>query len=245
MARIIAMIPTYNEAENIGPLLDALLALSPEIEALVVDDNSPDGTWRLVAERCQRDARVHLLHRRQDKGRGLAGIAGFQEALRLGADAVIEMDADWSHDPKWIPSMIEAWRGGADIVIASRLVPGGGEEGRHLIRLLITLAANCYIRTMLGLRARDLTSGFRLYSRRCLAGLPWSAMHAAGPEVLQETALAAHARGFRIVEVPFVFSERRAGQSTFNWRIMVRSILAMMRLRWCPGRSLPEGGTVA
>jgi dolichol-phosphate mannosyltransferase len=241
MARIIAMIPTYNESENIGPLIDALLALSPEVEALVVDDNSPDGTWKIVGELAEMEARAHLLHRTRDKGRGLAGIAGFQEALRLGADAVVEMDADWSHDPKWIPSMIAAWRDGGELVIASRLVKGGGEHGRHRLRPLITHGANFYIRMMLGLPARDLTSGFRLYSRRCLAALPWETMHASGPEILQETALAAHARGFKIVEVPFVFAERRFGKSTFNWKIMVHSLGAMARLRWRPGRLVPEG----
>ncbi|MCL5271277.1 MAG: glycosyltransferase, partial [bacterium] len=129
MQRIIAMLPTYNEAENIGPLIDAILAQGPGLEALVVDDDSPDGTWRLVAERAANNPRVHLLRRMTDRGRGLAGIAGFREALRLGADAVIEMDADWSHDPKWIPSLVEGLKE-ADIVVGSRLVPGGGETGR-------------------------------------------------------------------------------------------------------------------
>jgi dolichol-phosphate mannosyltransferase len=239
MSRIFAMLPTYNESENIGPLLDAILALSPEMEALVVDDNSPDGTWKIVGERAKADPRVHLLHRMRDKGRGLAGIAGFQEALRLGADAVVEMDADWSHDPKWIPSMIEAWRKGGDVVVASRLVPGGGESGRPASRGVITACANFYIRTMLGMPHHDQTGGFRLFSRQCLAALPWAAMHASGPEVVQETALAAHARGFKIVEVPFIFTERRFGQSTFNRRIMIHSLMAMARLRWRPGRLAP------
>ena len=236
--RIIAMLPTYNEAENIGPLIDAILAQGPELEALVVDDDSPDGTWRLVAEREKTDPRVHLLHRTTRRGRGLAGIAGFCEALRLGADAVIEMDADWSHDPRWIPSLIARSRH-ADVVIGSRLVPGGSEEGRPFVRRLITRAANAYIRFMLRLPVRDATSGYRLFSRRCLEAIPWDAMRATGPEVVQEVLLAAHARGFTMAETPIIFVERRHGQSTFNRRIMIRSLKEMVRLRRHPGRLVP------
>ena len=244
MPRIIAMIPTFNEAENIGPLLDALLALEPPIEALVVDDDSPDGTWKQVEERLEDNPRVHLLHRMVRRGRGLAGIAGFCEALRIGADAVIEMDADWSHDPKWIPSMLALMeREAADVVIASRLVSGGGEAGRPASRRWITHLANFYIRGMLRLPVRDATSGFRIFSRRCLEALPWDAMRATGPEVVQEVLLAAHARGFKIVEAPFTFVERRFGESTFNRKIMMHSLGAMWRLRNHPGRLVPQPAT--
>lgn len=233
------MLPTYNEAENIGPLIDAILAQGPELEVLVVDDDSPDRTWKIVQEREKKDSRVHLLLRKTRRGRGLAGIAGFCEALRLGADAVIEMDADWSHDPKWIPAMIAQGRS-ADVVIGSRLAPGGGEEGRSFVRQWITRAANLYIRTMLRLPVRDATSGYRLFSRRCLEAIPWNAMRATGPEVVQEVLLAAHARGFTIAEVPILFVERRHGQSTFNSKIMIRSLAAMYRLRKHPGRLVPD-----
>ena len=140
MSRIIAMIPTYNEAENIWSLIDAVLALGPQYEVLVVDDHSPDGTWRIVRERAGRDPRIHLLHRMRRRGRGLAGIAGFREALRLGADLVVEMDADWSHDPARIPALVEAARR-ADLVIGSRRVAGGGETGRGAARRAITRPA--------------------------------------------------------------------------------------------------------
>jgi tetraacyldisaccharide-1-P 4'-kinase len=249
MPLIIAMTPTWNEAENIGPLMDALLALNEkgrlpsncELQVLVVDDNSPDGTWRFVRERQTREPRVHLLHRTKDKGRGLAGIAGFREALRLGADYVIEMDADFSHDPKWIPSMVEKalTPPGADVVIGSRLVPGGGEQGRHGIRKMITLAANAYIRGMLRLPVRDATSGYRLFSRPALEAVPWNVMRATGPEVVQEVLLAIHTRDFALAEVPILFVERRAGQSSFNIKIMLRSLFAMARLRFFPGELTP------
>ncbi len=244
MPRIMAMLPTYNESLNIGPLMDAILALGPELEVLVVDDDSPDGTWRIVKERAETNPRIHLLHRTTNRGRGLAGIAGFREALRLGADWIIEMDADWSHDPKWIPSMIEASQH-ADVVIGSRLVPGGGEEGRPYHRQLITKLANLYIRRMVGLPARDATSGYRLFSRECMAALPWDSMSARGPEVVQEVLLAAHARGFHVVEVPIIFIERRAGASTFNKKIMLHSLGAMWRLRFSSGDLVPGSRTGA
>ena len=242
MPRIIAMIPTYNEAENIGPLIDAILAVGPELEALVVDDDSPDGTWRIVRDHAEANHRVHLLRRRTARGRGRAGIAGFREALRLGADWVLEMDADWSHDPKWIPSLIEKSRQ-ADLVIGSRLIPGGGEEGRSVVRRWITLAANAYIRAMLRLPVRDTTSGYRLFSRRCLVAVPWDAMRATGPEVVQEILLAVHAHGFRIAETPILFVERQRGRSSFNIRIMAHSLAAMVHLRRRPGRLVPPEST--
>lgn len=234
MPRTMAMLPTYNEAENIGPLLDAILAQGPEWEALVVDDDSPDGTWKIVAERAEKDSRVHLLHRTTDRGRGLAGIAGFRKAIELGADWVLEMDADFSHNPEYIPAFVEASRD-ADLVIGSRLVPGGGEAGRSPLRGLITQFASLYIRLTLGLPIKDPTSGYRLFSRRLLEAMPWDAMHARGPEIVQEVLVAAKARGFKMVEVPILFEERRAGESTFNLKIMIRSFFWVLRLRLAPG----------
>ncbi len=243
VSRVVVMLPTYNEAENIGALLDALLALEPAVEALVVDDDSPDKTWLIVQQRMERSERLHLLYRTEERGRGTAGIAGLCQALRMGADFVLEMDADWSHDPRFIPGLIEtAIREQADVVIGSRLVAGGGEHGRGRSRRWITHLANHYIRFMLGLRVRDCTSGFRLFSRRCLENLPWDVMHASGPEILQEILLAAHSRGFKLVETPISFYERRHGQSTFNGRIILRSLLAMWRLRFRPGELVGDRG---
>jgi dolichol-phosphate mannosyltransferase len=239
MPRTMAMIPTYNEAENIGPLLDAILAQGPQWEALVVDDHSPDGTWKIVQERADADSRVHLLHRTTDKGRGLAGIAGFRRAIELGADWVLEMDADFSHNPSCIPAFMEASKQ-ADLVIGSRLVPGGGEQGRSPLRGLITQFASLYIRTVLGLPVKDPTSGYRLFSRRLLEAMPWDAMHARGPEIVQEMLVAAKSRGFRMIEIPILFEERRAGQSTFNVKIMIRSFFWVLKLRLAPGGLIPR-----
>jgi len=227
--RIIVTLPTYNEAQNIEPLIDELLDVSRRVEVLVIDDHSPDGTWRLVEERSARDSRVHLLHRKTEKGRGSAGVAGFRKALEMGADLVVEMDADWSHHPRFLRRMIDAARQ-ADMVIGSRLVPGGGERGRSPLRTLITYAANLYIRAVLRLPVRDCTSGYRVYRRRVLEGIDWDRVHSNGPAIVQEVLVAARAMGARVVEVPILFEERRAGASTFNSKILLAGLSAVWRI---------------
>jgi dolichol-phosphate mannosyltransferase len=241
MGRVMAMIPTWNEAENIEPLVKEILALGEDYEALVVDDDSPDGTWRIVEEMRRSDPRVHLLHRKRDRGRGAAGIAGFREAIRLGADWVIEMDADFSHPPKYIPEFMKRTPE-ADLVIGSRRVLGGGERGRSPVRGWITRMAGWFIRRVLGVPVGDPTSGFRLFSRRALEAMPWDAMRARGPEIVQEVLWAAHLGGFRLVEVPILFEERRAGRSTFTAKIMLRSLIAVLRMRLRRSKLAPRQG---
>lgn len=231
--RIVVTLPTYNEAENIGPLIEQLLALGEEFEVLVIDDDSPDRTWETVLRLSKTEPRVHLIRRIGERGRGTAGLVGFKWARDEGADAVIEMDADFSHQPKFIPSLLEPIRSGeANIVIGSRLVSGGGETGRSPVRTLITLLANAYIRLVLGLPIRDCTSGFRVFDRRALETLPWERMRCRGPEIVQEVLHEARKAGLKMVERPIIFEERRAGQSTFNVKIMLRSLLYMLRLRF-------------
>ena len=230
--KIIATVPTYNEADNILPLTREILALGDAYHVLVVDDDSPDGTWRLVGDLALREPRVKLLHRTTGRGRGTAGLAGFMAARDAGADAVVEMDADFSHHPRFIPSLVAPVAEGlADIVIGSRLVPGGGEQGRHVVRTLITRAANAYISLVLGLPLRDCTSGFRVFSRRALEILPWERMTARGPEIVQEVLWEARLAGLRFAERPILFEDRRAGQSTFNWRIALHSLAYIPKLR--------------
>lgn len=230
--KIVATLPTYNEAGNIKALMDELLALQPPMDVLVVDDNSPDGTWKLVAEKAQTDPRVHLLHRTAERGRGTAGIAAFKFARDNGYDGAVEMDADYSHHPRFVPSLLEPiTTGEADIVVGSRLIPGGGETGRHPMRRLITLGANGYIRMMLKLPVRDCTTGFRTFSRRALEVIPWEKLQAEGPEIVQEVLIEARRAGLRVVERPILFEERRAGESTFNRKIMVRSLKYVWRNR--------------
>jgi len=231
--RIVVTLPTYNEAENIGPLIEELLALGDEFEVLVIDDDSPDRTWEIVWKLSKTEPRVHLIRRIGERGRGTAGLVGFKWARDEGADAVVEMDADFSHQPRFIPALLEPIRRGeANIVIGSRLVPGGGETGRSPIRTVITLLANAYIRLILGLPIRDCTSGFRVFDRQALERLPWEKMRCRGPEIVQEVLHEARKAGLKMVERPIIFEERRAGQSTFNVKIMLRSLLYMIRLRF-------------
>lgn len=233
LMKIIAVLPTWNESENILPLIKSLLKVSRFLEVVVVDDNSPDGTWRLVDNEAKNNPRVHLVHRKTERGRGSAGVAGFKRALELGADLVIEMDADWSHHPRYLRRMIKA-TASADLVIGSRLVPGGGEKGRSPVRTIITLLANNWIRLCLGLNIRDCTSGYRVYRRWLLERFDWDKVRSTGPAIVQEQLIAAVALGARIHEVPILFEERRAGKSTFNTQILVAGLIAQLRLRLNP-----------
>ncbi len=230
--KVIAMLPTYNEADNVADLVAAILALGADYAVVVVDDDSPDGTWRVVeALAVEYAGRVHLVRRTDERGRGSAGVRGFAEAVGLGADYVVEMDADWSHHPRFITAMVDRARDGADVVIGSRLVRGGGETGRSPVRRWITLAANSYIRTVLGLRVRDCTSGFRVFRRSILEAIELSRLDSNGPAIVQEVLMACKARGARFAEEAILFEERRAGESTFNARIMLTGLWSVVRFR--------------
>jgi len=226
---VMAMLPTYNEAGNIRSLVEALLAMEG-MHVVVVDDDSPDGTWRIVGEMAERDPRVHLIHRRHVRGRGSAGVAGLRYAVEAGAELVVEMDADWSHHPRHIPAMVEAART-ADVVIGSRLVAGGGESGRSPFRHVITRLANAYIRLVLGLKIRDCTSGYRVFRREALERINLARMESNGPAIVQETLMACKRAGCRFAEVPIHFDPRRAGKSTLTMKILLNGLISVLRFR--------------
>ncbi|MGB9698685.1 MAG: polyprenol monophosphomannose synthase [Thermodesulfobacteriota bacterium] len=229
--KIMAMIPTYNEALNIEKLLLEILKQGPEIEVVVVDDDSPDGTAAIVENMGKADQRIHLIVRRNEKGRGTAGIVGFKYALAQQADLIIEMDADFSHAPAYIPYFL-SHIDDCDLLIGSRLVSGGGERGRHFWRKWITRGANFYIRLVLGLPYHDCTSGYRIFRRQVLEAINLEDIISTGPSVVEEVLYKAYRHRFRIKEVPYVLEERKAGKSTFNWRIMVDTLLKMIKIRW-------------
>jgi dolichol-phosphate mannosyltransferase len=229
--KAMAMIPTYNEAPNIEPLLREILRQGPDIGAVVVDDNSPDGTAAIVDRLRKEDPRVHLILRKNERGRGTAGVAGFKYAATQGVDFVIEMDADFSHQPSYIPFFLSQM-GDCDLLIGSRLVEGGGEKGRHFLRQWITRSANAYIRLILGLPVRDCTSGYRVFRRQVLEAIELDQLMAVGPPIVEEVLYKAHKRGFRIKEVPYILEERKAGESTFNRKIMLNALLMMWKIRW-------------
>ena len=228
--KAMAMIPTYNEAPNIELLLREILRQDPGIQAVVVDDSSPDGTAAIVERLRREDPRVHLIVR-EERGRGTAGIIGFQYAVRQGAEWVIEMDADFSHQPSYLPYLLREATG-CDLLIASRLAPGGGERGRDFLRRWITRGANAYIRVVLGLPVRDCTSGYRVFRREVLERIGLDEIMSKGPSVVEEVLYKAYKRGFRIKEVPYILEERKAGQSTFNRRIMLDALRMMVKIRW-------------
>lgn len=224
-------LPTYNEAENIKDLIDDLLSLRPDMSVVVIDDDSPDGTHQIVREMMKSDNRIHLIHRTKERGRGTAGAEGFQYALEHGADLIVEMDADYSHHPRFIPSMLNAAQE-ADVVIGSRLVKGGGETGRSFIRTVITHAANFYIRTVLGLKVRDCTSGYRVFTGKALSAIDPDSLTSDGPAIVQEVLMRCRQKNLPIKEVPITFEERRAGESTFNLKIMWAGIVSTLKFRF-------------
>ena len=229
--KAMVMVPTYNEAPNIEPILREILTQGADVGAVVVDDNSPDGTAAIVERLEKEDPRIHLILRKEERGRGTAGIVGFQYAVKRGIPFIIEMDADFSHQPSYISSFLRQMDD-CDLLIASRLVPGGGERGRHFLRKWITRLANFYIRVVLGLPVRDCTSGYRVFRREVLEAIELDRIMSKGPSVVEEVLYKAYKKGFRIKEVPYILEERKAGESTFNRKIMVDALKMMLRIRW-------------
>ncbi len=229
----VATIPTFNEAENIEELIDRIMNLKiPDLHILVVDDDSPDGTSSIVRKVMKNNKKVHLLLRKGRRGRGLAGRDGFVKALEMGADTVIEMDADLSHDPKYIPSMLKRLEE-CDMVLGSRTVKSSIEKSdRPIMRKLITLLANQYIRTVLGVGVRDCNSGFRCFRRDVLEGINVKNLISEGPSIVQEVLYKAHLKGFRICEVPIIFRERKKGKSNLTIKKLVEGYFFVLKLKY-------------
>ncbi len=228
--RAMAMVPTYNESGNIERLITEILAQGNDIGVVVVDDDSPDGTWRIVEEYSKKDPRVHLLRRVGRRGRGTAGIEGFQYAIKQGVEFIIEMDADFSHKPSYIAEFLKQMND-CDLLIGSRMIKGGGETGRGPVRRLITKAANLYIRVVLGLPYKDSTSGYRVFRKEVLEAVNLDDLISTGPSIVQEVLYKAHLKGFRIKESPIIFEDRTVGESTFNSKIMRQSLMLIPKMR--------------
>jgi len=225
------MIPTYNEKENIKNLIDKILKLTiKDLHIVVVDDNSPDGTWKIVEDLSKKNKNIHLLLRKSDKGRGSAGKDGFIYCLKNGADVVVEMDADLSHDPKYIPLMIKELEN-ADVVLGSRRVEGSKEIGRSWFRKFVTLGANLYIRVMLGLKVRDCNSGFRCFRRKVLEAINLEKLESKGPAIVQEVLFKAHLKGFKIKEMPITFVDRAKGRSKLGIPQLAQGYFMVLKLK--------------
>ncbi|MEW5946239.1 MAG: polyprenol monophosphomannose synthase [bacterium] len=230
MKKIIAVLPTFNEAGNIRGVVSRIRALHENVSVLVVDDDSPDGTADVVREMARADPDVHLLLRTERRGRGYAGAAGFQWALDNAFDLVVEMDADGSHPPEDVPALISA-AADAGVVVASRLVPGGGEQGRAPHRKFITSLANLYIRLVLGLRVRDCTSGFRCFTRGALETVRPARLFSPGPAIVQEVLFLCALHDLRVREIPFVFRERLGGTSKLKLKTLIGSLFDVWKIR--------------
>ncbi len=227
------VIPTYNEAENLPPLLARLFAQPLDLQVLIVDDNSPDGTGQ-VAEALRRayPGRLEVLHRQDKAGLGPAYRAGFRYVLEQGAAVVGQMDADLSHAPERLPAMYEALAK-ADVVLGSRYVPGGGlDPNWSWWRRFLSWGGNLYARTILGLPIRDVTGGYRLWKRHVLETIPLERVQSTGYVFQVEMIYLAHRLGFHIVEVPIFFQDRVRGTSKMSFAVQREAALAVLLLRW-------------
>jgi len=226
--KITAVLPTYNEAENIRELIKEILALGPEYHVIVVDDNSPDGTAEHARE--VKDPRVMVIQNSWRTGRGASGTQGMKAALESGADLVIEMDADFSHDPEYIPSLVSTTKS-ADIVIGSRYLKGGGIEGRSVIRDTASSLAARYLQLLLGIPVKDPQSGFRVFKRSALEKINLDNLKAKDPFVVTELLFQAKKQGLKIKEVPIIFKERRAGTSKISIIMLLKYLGKVILLR--------------
>ncbi|MBI5625112.1 MAG: polyprenol monophosphomannose synthase [Elusimicrobia bacterium] len=232
--RVIVVLPTYNEAENVASLVDALYGLAVRgLEVLVVDDESPDGTSdiveRLIAE--GRYPGLRLLTRAGPPGRGWAGREGFMEAILLGADFIVEMDADFSHQPRHVPELLAAMKD-CDVAVGSRFVGGGADQDRGLLRRLITRLANAFARRLLGLPVIDCNSGFRCYSRRALERIEPETLKSRGPSIVHEVLVRALDAGLAVKEVPIEFVDRRKGDSKLSLARLAAGYWWVLRARF-------------
>jgi dolichol-phosphate mannosyltransferase len=228
------ILPTYNEAENVAAIVRASLAqlatTGLEHTVLVVDDGSPDGTGQIADRLAEELPNLRVLHREAKQGLGRAYLAGFQVALDGGADLILEMDADFSHDPADLPRLIAA-AGAADLVLGSRYVPGGGVENWGATRRFLSRGGSWYARMLLGVAVRDLTGGFKCFNRRVLEQIDLSGVHADGYGFQIELTYMAIQAGFTVAEVPILFRERREGRSKMTARIAVEAVWKVPALR--------------
>jgi dolichol-phosphate mannosyltransferase len=241
-ARIWLVIPTYNEAENVGPIVRAvaeeMTKLAPgEFRILVVDDNSPDGTGALADQVAQELTTVEVMHRAGKDGLGRAYIAGFEHALAAGAELVVEMDADFSHDPKYLGDLITG-ADDADLVLGSRYVAGGAVRDWGVVRKLISRGGSIYARAVLGIKVNDLTGGFKCIRRQVLETIDLSSLRADGYVFQIEVTYRAISSGFKVREVPILFVDRAAGSSKMSGMIALEAMLLVPKLRRHRARQL-------
>ena len=235
--RAIVIIPTYNEAENVPPLVERILGLEEDVDVLIVDDNSPDGTGDVADAIARETPRVQVIHRPRKLGLGTAYTAGFMRALDLGRERIITMDADFSHNPRYIPTLLRLTND-HDLAIGSRYVPGGGVRLWGWHRRLLSRGANLFARTLLGLHAHDCTAGFRCYRSHVLETVDPRTIRADGYSYLLEMLWRVQKAGFSITETPIVFTDRRRGASKISQAEILHAAGTVFRLAFShPGQA--------
>jgi dolichol-phosphate mannosyltransferase len=231
-ARALIVVPTYNEHDNVRTIAERLLAALPDGHVLFVDDNSPDGTGAVLDEMAAADARIHVMHRAGKLGLGTAYIEGFSWGLERDYTYLVEMDADGSHDPKYLPELLALAEDGADVVVGSRYVPGGGTVNWGVGRKILSRGGGLYARTVLGIDVRDVTAGFVCWRRAALEAIDIRTITSNGYSFQIEMKYRAIQRGLRIVETPIVFVDRRVGQSKMSRKIFVEALAKVWALRF-------------
>ncbi|MCL2390472.1 MAG: polyprenol monophosphomannose synthase [Endomicrobia bacterium] len=228
--KTIAMIPTYNEASNVKQIINDVLNCGvADIEVLIVDDMSPDGTYKIVEEISKTNPKVHLLLRKEKKGRGYAGKDGFLKALELGADYVLEMDGDGSHSPKYIPGFIETIKT-CDVVIGSRYVQGGKDEERTFLRQIVSSFSKFYLAFVLGVKVKDPTSGYRMFNKEVLSSFV-NKLQAADPFIVTEVLYYVKKNKFNVKEYPIEFLSRVSGESKLRPWTLIKYLFKVLKLR--------------
>ena len=232
MPQSLIVVPTYNERDNVQGVAERFLAALPGCELLFVDDNSPDGTGAILDEIAAANPRIHVMHRAGKLGLGTAYVEGFGWGLARGYEYLFEMDADGSHDESYLPQMLALAEDGADVVVGSRWVPGGGTQGWGIGRKIISRGGSFYARTILGIDVRDVTAGFVCWRRAALEGIDLASMTSNGYSFQIEMKYRALNKGMRIVETPIVFVDRRVGQSKMSRAIVAEALLKVWWLRF-------------
>jgi dolichol-phosphate mannosyltransferase len=227
----LVIIPTYNERDNLEPISKAVLAADQRVDILVVDDNSPDGTGDLADQLAKAEPRIRVLHRAKKEGLGRAYLHAFRWALENGYQFVMEMDADFSHDPKYLPRFLDEAEAGADLVLGSRYVEGGGTVNWGPGRRFISKGGSLYARSILGVDIRDLTGGFKCFRRNVLESLSLDAVKSTGYAFQIELTYRALKAGFKVKEIPIVFEDRRVGQSKMSRKIFLEALTMVWKLR--------------
>ncbi|MGQ0507044.1 MAG: polyprenol monophosphomannose synthase [Myxococcaceae bacterium] len=231
MSPALVCIPTYNEKESLGPITAAVLAADPRVDIVVIDDNSPDGTGQLADELARKEPRIRVLHREKKEGLGRAYLHAFRWALDQGYQFILEMDADFSHDPKYLPRFLDEAMAGTDLVLGSRYVEGGGTVNWGALRKIVSKGGSLYARSILGVGVRDLTGGFKCFNRRVLEAIGLEDVRSTGYAFQIELTYRTLKRGFTVKEIPIVFEDRRVGHSKMSRKIFLEALTLVWKIR--------------